>query len=309
MTKKSLIVIIGPTAIGKTSLSIALAKELNCPIISADSRQFFKEMSIGTAKPGKEEMQGVPHYFIDSHSIFEDYNVGKFETEAIDLLGKLFQKHKVVLMVGGSGLYIDAVCKGFDKLPEADAELRKKINSIFESKGMAGLQELLKDLDPEYYTKVDLQNRHRVSRAVEVCLSTGKPYSSLREGKNKERNFNCIKVGLNTSREVLYSRINQRVDEMMKQGLLEEVKALEAHKGLNALQTVGYRELFDHLDKKNDLFSAVELIKQNTRNFAKRQLTWFRKDPGIKWFEPNELEEIKKYLLEVNTNFTNLIRK
>ncbi|OFY85601.1 MAG: tRNA (adenosine(37)-N6)-dimethylallyltransferase MiaA [Bacteroidetes bacterium RIFCSPLOWO2_12_FULL_35_15] len=309
MTKKSLIVIIGPTAIGKTSLSIALAKELNCPVISADSRQFFKEMSIGTAKPSKEEMQGVPHYFIDSHSIVEDYNVGKFENEAIGLLEKLFQKHNVVLMVGGSGLYIDAVCKGFDKLPEADAELREKINSIFESKGMAGLQELLKDLDPEYYTKVDLQNRHRVSRAIEVCLCTGKPYSSLREGKNKERNFNSIKVGLNTSREVLYSQINQRVDEMMKQGLLEEVKALQAHKGLNALQTVGYRELFDYLDKKNDLFSAVELIKQNTRNFAKRQLTWFRKDPGIKWFEPDALEEIKKYLLEVDTNFMNLIRK
>lgn len=309
MTKKSLIVVIGPTAIGKTSLSIALAKELNCPVISADSRQFFKEMNIGTAKPSKEEMLGVSHYFIDSHSIFEDYNVGKFENEAIGLLEKLFQKHNVVLMVGGSGLYIDAVCKGFDKLPEANAELREKINSIFESKGMAGLQELLKDLDPAYYTKVDLQNRHRVSRAIEVCLSTGKPYSSLREGKIKERNFNCIKVGLNTSREVLYSRINQRVDEMMKQGLLEEVKVLEVHKGLNALQTVGYRELFDHLDKKNDLFSVVELIKQNTRNFAKRQLTWFRKDPGIKWFEPNELEEIKKYLLEVDTNFTNLIRK
>ena len=309
MTKKSLIVIIGPTAIGKTSLSIALAKELNGPVISADSRQFFKEMSIGTAKPSKEEMQGVPHYFIDSHSIVEDYNVGKFENEAIGLLEKLFQKHNVVLMVGGSGLYIDAVCKGFDKLPEADAELREKINSIFESKGMAGLQELLKDLDPEYYTKVDLQNRHRVSRAIEVCLCTGKPYSSLREGKNKERNFNSIKVGLNTSREVLYSQINQRVDEMMKQGLLEEVKALQAHKGLNALQTVGYRELFDYLDKKNDLFSAVELIKQNTRNFAKRQLTWFRKDPGIKWFEPDALEEIKKYLLEVDTNFMNLIRK
>lgn len=299
MAKKDLIIVTGPTAIGKTALSIALAKELNCPIISADSRQFFKEMNIGTAKPSKEEMQGVPHYFIDSHSIFEDYNVGKFESEAIEQLEKLFQKHNVVLMVGGSGLYIDAVCKGFDKLPEADAELREKINSIFESKGIEGLQELLKDLDPEYYTKVDLKNRHRISRAIEVCLSTGKSYSSLREGKNKERNFNSIKVGLNTSREVLYSRINQRVDEMMKQGLLEEVKALEAHKGLNALQTVGYRELFEYLAGKTEVNSAIELIKQNTKNFAKRQLTWFRKDMEIKWFEPNELEEIKKYLVEL----------
>lgn len=299
MAKKSLIVLIGPTAIGKTSLSIALAKELNCPILSADSRQIFKEMNIGTAKPGKEEMQGVPHYFIDSHSIMEEYNVGKFELDAIDLLEKLFKKNKVILMVGGSGLYIDAVCKGFDKLPEADSWIREKIGSIYESKGMEGLQELLKELDPVYYAKVDLKNKHRVSRAIEVCLSAEKPYSSLREGKTKERNFDIIKIGLNTSREVLYSRINQRVDEMLEQGLLDEVKSLRNYKKLNALQTVGYKELFDLLDGKTDLLSAVELIKKNTRNFAKRQLTWFRKDTEIKWFESNELDKIKKYLMEL----------
>ncbi len=300
MTKKSLIVLLGPTAIGKTSLSIALAKELNCPIISADSRQFFKEMSIGTAKPSKEEMQGVQHYFIDSHSILQEYNVGKFEVDAIELLEDLFQKRNVVLMVGGSGLYIDAVCKGFDKLPEADPEIREKINSIYLSNGIEGLQEILKDLDPVYYTKVDLKNKHRVSRALEVCLSTGKPYSSLREGKSKERNFNIIKVGLNTSRELLYSRVNQRVDEMIKLGLLEEVKSLQIHKSLNALQTVGYKELFGYLNGETDLNFAVELIKKNTRNFAKRQLTWFRKDDEVKWFEPTELEDIKEYLVKLN---------
>ncbi len=300
MTKKSLIVLLGPTAIGKTSLSIALAKELNCPIISADSRQFFKEMSIGTAKPSKEEMQGVQHYFIDSHSILQEYNVGKFEVDAIELLEDLFQKRNVVLMVGGSGLYIDAVCKGFDKLPEADPEIREKINSIYMSNGIEGLQEILKDLDLVYYTKVDLKNKHRVSRALEVCLSTGKPYSSLREGKSKERNFNIIKVGLNTSRELLYSRVNQRVDEMIKLGLLEEVKSLQIHKSLNALQTVGYKELFGYLNGETDLNFAVELIKKNTRNFAKRQLTWFRKDDEVKWFEPTELEDIKEYLVKLN---------
>lgn len=303
MAKKSLIVLVGPTAIGKTSLSIALAKTLNCPIISADSRQFFREMNIGIAKPDKEEMQGVPHYFIDSHAVTEEYNVGKFEQEAIDLLEKLFQNQNTVLMVGGSGLYIDAVCKGFDKLPEANEEIREKIKAIYETKGMEGIQELLKDLDPSYYSKVDLKNKHRVSRAIEVCLSTGISYSSLREGKAKLRNFKIIKIGLNTSREVIYSRINKRVDEMMKQGLLQEVKSLQIYKGLNALQTVGYKELFEYLDGKSDLNSAVDQIKKNTRNFAKRQLTWFRKDTEIKWFEPNELIEITEYLSKSGISF------
>ena len=293
---KHLIVIAGPTAIGKTSLSIALAKTLNCPIISADSRQFFKEMNIGTAKPSSYEMQGVPHYLIDSHSIIEEYNVGKYETEVITLLDELFQNNSAVILVGGSGLYINAVCKGFDELPEADPEVRAKINLLLEEKGIEGLQTLLKELDPNYYSKVDLQNPQRLSRALEVCLTAGLPYSTLREGKIKDRDFNIIRIGLNTSREVLYERINLRVDEMMKNGLLEEVKNLMPYKHLNALQTVGYKELFDHLEDKTDLNSAVELIKQNTRKFAKRQLTWFRRDQEIKWFEPNEMEEILNYL-------------
>ncbi|MCX6296568.1 MAG: tRNA (adenosine(37)-N6)-dimethylallyltransferase MiaA [Bacteroidetes bacterium] len=296
MPEKFLIVIVGHTAIGKTSLSIHLAKELNGPIISADSRQFFKEMFIGTAKPSYEEMQGVQHYFIDSHSVAEDYNVGKYEVEVIALLDKLFLKNKAVLLVGGSGLYIDAVCKGFDELPEADIDVRKKINLLLEEKGIESLQELLKELDPDYYSKVDLQNPQRISRALEVCLTTGKPYSSLRAGKPKKRNFTIIKIGLNTSREVLYERINERVDSMMKLGLLEEVKSLFAQKKLNALQTVGYNELFNYLDGKIDLKTAIDSIKQNTRKFAKRQLTWFRKDPEIKWFEPDELSIIQNYL-------------
>ncbi len=295
---KSIIVIAGPTAIGKTALSIAIANELNCPIISADSRQFFKEMNIGTAKPTVPEMQGIQHYFINSHSINEDYNVGKFETEVIALLEKLLQTTDRVILVGGSGLYIDAVCKGFDDLPEADPETRNQINSLFEAKGIEGLRELLKKLDITYYHQVDLNNPQRLSRALEVCITTGKPYSGLRKGISTKRTFNTIKIGLNTSREILYEHINTRVDDMMTKGLLNEVKSLLPYKHLNALQTVGYKELFNYLEDKTDLHTAIELIKQNTRKFAKRQLTWFRKDKEIKWFEPNETEKIIEYINE-----------
>ncbi|MGQ0827570.1 MAG: tRNA (adenosine(37)-N6)-dimethylallyltransferase MiaA [Bacteroidota bacterium] len=292
MPDKSLIVIVGPTAIGKTALSIALAKKFNTSVLSADSRQFFKEMSIGTAKPGAEEMQKIPHYFISSHSIADDYNVGKYETEAIALLEKLFQTNDLLILAGGSGLYIDAICKGFDELPEANTEVRNKINVLIKTEGIEGLQHLLKKLDPVYYTQTDLQNPQRLCRALEVCLTTGKPYSSLRKGKNKKRNFNLIKIGINTSRDILYDRINQRVDQMIKNGLVEEVKKLHPFKNKNALQTVGYKELFEYLENGTDLAVATELIKQNTRKFAKRQLTWFRRDNEIKWFEPDKLNEI-----------------
>lgn len=293
---KSLIVIAGPTAIGKTALSIAIANRLNCSIISADSRQFFKEMSIGTAKPTQQEMQGVPHYFIDSHSITEEYNVGKFENDVLALLEKLFKTNDQVILVGGSGLYIDAVCKGFDKLPEAEPEIREQINELYHTKGIEGLQTLLKELDPVYYNKVDLNNRQRISRGLEVCMTTGKPYSELRKGKTITRNFNIIKIGLNTTRETLYARINTRVEDMMKNGLLDEVRSLIPSKNLNALQTVGYKELFSYLQGETDLTTAVELIKQNTRRFAKRQLTWFRKDEEMKWFEPSEVDNIMEYI-------------
>lgn len=296
MSSKNLIVIVGPTAVGKTAMSIAIAKAFDCPVVSADSRQFFKEMNIGTAKPTETEIQGVTHYFINSHSITDDFNVGKYETEAITLLEKLFQTHEKVILVGGSGLYIDAVCKGFDELPEADEEIRNKINLLLKTGGIEGLQKLLMELDISYYNKVDLQNPQRLSRALEVCLTTGKPYSELRKGKVKKRNFNITKVGINSSRELLYDRINKRVDEMMKDGLLNEVKSLQDFKHLNALQTVGYKELFDHLENKLDLNSAIELIKQNSRRFAKRQLTWFHRDEEIKWFEPNQAKEILMYI-------------
>lgn len=296
MPTRSLIVIAGPTAIGKTALSIAVAKTFNCPVISADSRQFFREMSIGTAKPSHKETQEVLHYFINSHSITEEYNVGKYEIDVIALLEELFHKHNTVILTGGSGLYIDAVCKGFDELPEADVKVRNTISLLLEDKGIEGLQTLLKKLDPEYYKKIDLQNPQRISRALEICLTTGRPYSSLRQGNPKKRNFNIIKIGLNTSREILYQRINTRVDEMIQSGLLEEVKSLYPDKHLNALQTVGYNELFCYLENKTDLGTAIESIKQNTRKFAKRQLTWFRKDPEITWFEPDDFEKIIEYI-------------
>ncbi len=294
--KPTLLVITGPTAVGKTALSIQLAKHFQTVILSSDSRQFFKEMSIGTAKPTKEEMQGVTHYFIDSHSISEEYNVGKYETDTIQLLDQLFKEKELVILVGGSGLYVDAVCNGLDELPEANENIRKQLEETYKTKGIIALQTQLKELDPDYYSQVDLNNPQRLLRALEVCLSTGKPYSKQRTGPKKERNFNCIKIGLNTSREELYNRINQRVDLMMQQGLLEEVKQLLPYKNKNALQTVGYKELFDHLDGKSTLTEAIELIKQHTRNFAKRQLTWFRRDEQTKWFEPQQLNEIISYV-------------
>ncbi|HET6226482.1 MAG TPA: tRNA (adenosine(37)-N6)-dimethylallyltransferase MiaA [Bacteroidia bacterium] len=308
-TNHTLLVIAGPTAIGKTSLSITLARHYSCPIISADSRQFFKELSIGTAKPSIDEMQGVRHYFIDSHAISDNYNVGKFEKDALELLEELFKNHELVIMVGGSGLYIDAVCNGFDELPEADPAVRSKINALMETEGITGLQQLLQKLDPVYYDQVDKQNPQRLSRALEVCLISGKRYSDFRKETAKKRNFNIIKIGLTAPREVLYQRINDRVDQMMKDGLLAEVKRVENHKHLNALQTVGYKELFDYLSAVNAsidhpethlklLAKAVELIKQNTRRFAKRQLTWFRRDEQMKWFDPTETTSILTYIEE-----------
>ena len=306
-TKHTLIVIAGPTAVGKTSLSITLAKHFACPVISADSRQFYREMNIGTAKPTVAEMEDIMHYFINSHSITEAYNVGKFEKEAIELLDHLFETHETLILVGGSGLYIDAVCNGLDELPEANPDIRVQIGNLLKQEGIEGLQRSLKKLDPVYYNQVDLQNPQRVGRALEVCMTTGKPYSGLRLEKLKKRNFNCIKIGLTIKREALYERINLRVDQMMKDGLLNEVKKLQEYKHLNALQTVGYKELFDGLAEleankdhpENDQLAikkAVELIKQNTRRFAKRQLTWFRGDEQMKWFEPHEIKNILTHI-------------
>lgn len=293
---RQLIVIAGPTAVGKTALSIDLAKFYGCPVISADSRQFFKEMSIGTAKPTPEETQDVPHYFIDNVSIHDTYNVGQYEREAIDLIENLFKEHNYLILVGGSGLYINAILNGVDEFEEIPAEIREKLNTDYKEKGISYLQEELKKLDEVYYNQVDLNNPQRLIRALEVCLHTGKPYSSFRTKAKKERSFNTINLLINTDREKLYERINLRVDKMMQDGLLNEVKELFPFKHLNALNTVGYKELFEYLENKIPFEQAVDLIKQNTRRYAKRQLTWFNNQGDFETFEPNDLEKIKAYI-------------
>lgn len=286
-----LITIIGPTAIGKTALSIALAQHFNCDIISCDSRQFFKEMKIGTAVPSDEELSSATHHFIQNKSIFDNYSVGDFEKEAIEKLDELFLKNNIQIMVGGSGLYVDAVLKGFDDFPDIDEEVRTKINTDFEQFGIDYLQQKLKELDNDYFQKLStenpqtLQNPQRMKRFVEVCLGTGKPYSSFIGQKKNQRNFTPIIIGLEAEREIMYNRINQRVDIMMNEGLLKEAENLFPNKDLNALQTVGYRELFDFFEGKTSLEFAIEQIKMNTRRFAKRQITWFKRTENTVWFD------------------------
>ncbi|MEJ5994335.1 tRNA (adenosine(37)-N6)-dimethylallyltransferase MiaA [Pedobacter sp. Du54] len=292
MSQKTLIVVVGPTAIGKTSLAIALANFYHTEIISADSRQFFKEMNIGTAKPSKEELAAAKHHFINSHSINTLFSTGDFEVEALKLIDERFKIHDILIMVGGSGLYIDSVCKGLDQLPEIDLSIREELNQQFANHGIVSIQNQLQDVDPEYFSKVDQSNPQRMIRGLEVFLSTGQKLSSFLTANKKVRPFNSIKIGLNSDRSLLYDRINQRVDLMLEAGLLDEVKSLMPYRPLNALNTVGYSELFDYLDGKTDLASAIAMIKQNTRRFAKRQLTWFRKDESTNWFEPEETEKI-----------------
>jgi tRNA dimethylallyltransferase len=286
-----LITIIGPTAIGKTSLSIALAQHFECDIVSCDSRQFFKEMKIGTAVPSEEELASATHHFIQNKSIFDNYSVGDFEKEAIAKLDELFLKNNIQIMVGGSGLYVDAVLKGFDDFPDINEEIRHNINTDFEKFGIDYLQQKLKELDNDYFQKLTtenpqtLQNPQRMKRFVEVCLGTGKPYSSFIGQKKNQRNFTPIIIGLEAEREMMYNRINQRVDIMMNEGLLKEAENLFPNKNLNALQTVGYRELFDFFEGKTSLEFAVEQIKMNTRRFAKRQITWFKRTENVVWFD------------------------
>lgn len=286
-----LITIIGPTAIGKTALSIALAQHFGCDIISCDSRQFFKEMKIGTAVPNEEELAAATHHFIQNKSIFESYSVGDFEQEALSKLDELFQKNNIQIMVGGSGLYVEAVLKGFDEFPDIDTSIRTEINAKYDALGIAYLQDQLQKLDSEYFTKLStenpqtLLNPQRMKRFVEVCLGTGKPYSSFIGKRKNVRNFTPILIGLEAEREKMYERINQRVDIMLNEGLLEEAKNLYPNKHLNALQTVGYRELFDYFDGKTTLDFAIEQIKMNTRRFAKRQITWFKRTENVHWFD------------------------
>lgn len=282
---KYLITIVGPTAIGKTSLSIALAQHFNCDIISCDSRQFFTEMSIGTAAPSKEELAAVNHHFIHNKSIFENYTVGDFEKEAIATLDELYKTNDYAILVGGSGLYVDAILKGFDDFPEIDNLVREDITSNYEKLGIEYLQTELEKRDPVYFATVAKENPQRLMRALEVCIGSGKPYSSFLNQKKNERNFIPIKIGLEADREIIYDRINRRVDIMMNEGLLEEAKKLYPHKELNALQTVGYRELFSYFDGEFTLDFAISEIKKNSRRFAKRQLTWFKKNEDTKWFD------------------------
>jgi tRNA dimethylallyltransferase len=293
---KTLIVIVGPTAIGKTALAITIANTLNTEIISADSRQFFKEMEIGTAKPSPEELLAAPHHFVNSHSVTRLFSTGEFELEALERISELFAKKDQVVMVGGSGLYINAVLNGLDELPDTDLSIREALNEQFRVEGISAIQSQLALLDPEYYEAVDQSNPQRMIRGLEFHLSTGKKLSSFLSKSKKQRPFKVIKIGLNQDRAQLYERINQRVDVMMAKGLLKEVEHLAPFKGNNALKTVGYAELFDYLDGNISLVEAVEKIKQNTRRFAKRQLTWFRRDQEIKWFEPQQTDDIIDYI-------------
>ena len=306
MKTNYLINIVGPTAIGKTSLAIQLANKFNTEIISADSRQFYKEMSIGTAVPSAEELQAAKHHFIQHISIKDNYNVGDFESEAIKKLDELFKNNKIVIMVGGSGLYTKSVLEGLDYFPEVSLEIRQELNLTLGKEGLDSLQQQLHKLDPDYYKIVDLENPHRVIRALEVCISSGKPYSSYLNQPKKKRNFTAISIGLSAEREIIYDRINRRVDLMIAEGLLDEAKALFPKRELNALNTVGYKELFSYLEGKDSLETAVSEIKKNTRRFAKRQLTWFRKDQEINWFDyKTPVEEIQQFLDSKIKNYEN----
>lgn len=291
MSQKTVYFVVGPTAVGKTSFAIQLAKHLDAEIISADSRQFYREMNIGTATPSVEELRQVKHHFIANLSIHQAYNVSSFEQDALARLEELFQSNDSVVVVGGSGLYLDALAYGIDDLPDASEELRMDLKQLYDNEGIEALQTQLEKLDPVFYTQIDKQNPKRLLRALEVCLTTGKPYSDLRIGEKKKRNFNIRWIGLEQDREQLNKRINLRVDLMLEAGLLEEVKELYPHKALNALNTVGYKEFFLWLDGKESFDWAVEKVKTNSRRYAKRQMTWFRKNEDIQWFKVSDFPE------------------
>ena len=294
---KTLIIIIGSTGVGKTDMSIEIGRYFNAHIVCGDSRQVYKEMSIGTATPTEEDKAQIPHHLFQYVSALENYNVGRYEKEAMEIITNLFKTHKNVLLVGGSGMYIDAICKGIDDMPDADKILREELNELWESE--EGREKLLKELkikDSEFYEKVDKNNRVRVIRAIEVCRSTGNTYTSIRKGKAIKRPFNIVKIGLERDRAELYERINRRVDMMIEQGLEEEARSVYHLREHNSLQTVGYRELFDYFDGITTREEAIELIKRNSRRYAKRQMTWFRRDETIKWFSPNDTKGVTDYI-------------
>ena len=296
ISDSTLILITGPTGSGKTDLSIALARRFGAPVLSADSRQVYRGMKIGSAQPSGLQLAAVPHYFIADRDVTERFTCADFEREALELLDRLFMEHKYVMAVGGSGLYIDALCNGFDVLPDVDVELRKELTEKLSREGLEALVEQLRELDLEYCETVDRQNPARVMRALEVCLQTGKPFSSLRTGSKTERPFRIIKIGVTMDRAELYGRIDRRVDMMMDGGLEDEARALYPFRALPSLQTVGYRELFACFDGEYGPDHAVELIKRNSRRYAKRQLTWFNRDPDIRWFHPSETDAITAYI-------------
>lgn len=294
--KENLILIVGPTAVGKTSLCLNLAKKFNTEIVSCDSRQFYREMNLGTAKPTPKELQQVPHHLINSLSIEDEYDVRKFENDALEILGEIFKKNSIALMTGGSGLYADAITKGLDEIPDVDPEIRKSIISEFEKKGLEWLQSQIEKVDPEYHQLVDRQNPQRLMRALEVFRGTGLKFSSFRVKKKAIRPFSILKIGLERDREDLYQRIDLRMDQMVEAGLFDEADALFGKRHLNALQTVGYSEIFGYLEGKYNREEAIRLLKRNSRRYAKRQMTWFRRDSEIKWFHPDQQEEIMAWI-------------
>lgn len=293
-----LILVVGPTAVGKTELCLNLAKKFQTEIVSCDSRQFYREMNLGTAKPEPEELAQVPHHLINSLSIEENYDVKQFEKDALEILHRLFKKHQAVIMTGGSGLFADAITEGLDEMPEINPQIRNEIIASYESKGLEYLQEEVRRLDPEYFEKVDVQNPQRLMRALEVCRGTGQTFSSFRVKNKVQRPFEILKIGLHREREELYRRIDQRMDLMINKGLFEEAEKLFPRRQLNSLQTVGYQEIFGMLEGNYDKEEAIRLLKRNSRRYAKRQLTWFRRDSDIHWFTPDEQEEVIRFVSE-----------
>ena len=296
INRPTLIVVVGPTGSGKSALAVELAKHYGAPVISTDSRQVYRGLGIGTAQPTADELAAAKHYFIADREVEDNFNCGRYETEALALLEELFKTNRYVVAVGGSGLYVKALCEGMDSLPEADDEVRQVLKSRLESEGIGSLVEELRRLDPKYAEEVDLCNPARVMRALEVCLTTGKPYSEQRSGTVAERWFNIVKIGTDMPRDVLYERIDRRVDMMVEAGLVEEARSMYPKRELNSLQTVGYREMFDYFDGTITLEEAIELVKRNSRRYAKRQLTWFRRDEEIGWFAPTALEHIIEFI-------------
>ena len=294
--KKTLLVILGPTGVGKTDISLRLAEKYAAPIVSSDSRQIFRELKIGTAAPTEAELSRATHYFIGSKSVFDDYSAGQYEEDALQLLNELFQKHDVVLLTGGSMMYIDAVCHGMDDIPQVPPAIRAFWQNEYAEKGLEFIQNELKRVDEQHYQEVDLKNPKRVLHALEICTATGHTFSELRTGQRKQRDFEILKIGLNRPREELYERINLRVEQMMAQGLLNEARPFYPHKHLNTLNTVGYKELYKYLDSEWTLDFAVNMIKQDSRRYAKRQMTWFNRDNEIHWFHPEHEKEIITFI-------------